>query len=60
MESVGRGWPMSRSAKRAAERSNDFGQVVSEETARGAQMLEERCLFDDDSGSKKEDKGVGW
>lgn len=50
---------MSRSAKRTAERSRDFGQVVLEETARGAQMLEDRCLFGDDNGSKKEGKGVG-
>lgn len=51
---------MSLLAKRVAERSNDLGQVVSEETARGAQMLEDRCLFGDDNGSKKEGKGVGW
>jgi hypothetical protein len=58
--SVGRGRPMSRSAKCAAERSNDLGQVVSEVTARGAQILEGCCLFDDANGSKKEGRGVGW
>ena len=51
---------MSRSTKRVAERSNDFGQVMSEEIARGAQMLENCFLFDDDNGSRKEGKGAGW
>jgi len=60
MVSAGRGWPMSRSAKREEGRSNDFGQVVSEGTARGAQILEGCCRFNDDSGSKKEGRGVGW
>ena len=45
---AGRGCPMPR----VAERSNDFGQVLSEETARGAQILEDCCLFDDDNGLK--------
>jgi len=57
---VSRGWPISRSAKRTAERSNDFGQVVSEGIARGAQILEGCCLVDGENGSKKEDKGAGW
>ena len=50
---------MSRSAKRE-ERSIDFGQVVSEGNARGAQMLEGCCRFDDGKGTKKEGNGVGW
>lgn len=51
---------MSRSAKREEESSIDFGQVVSEGNARGAQMLGCCCRFNDDNGSKKEGKGVGW
>ena len=54
--SAGRGGPKSR----VAVRSNDFGQVLSEEIARGAQILEDCCLFDDDNGSKKGGKGAGW
>lgn len=50
---------MTGSVKRAAERSNDFGQEGSEEIARGAQMLEDCCLFGDGDGSKNEDKGAG-
>jgi len=51
---------MSRSAKREEESSIDFGQVVLEGTARGAQMLGGCCRFNDANGSKKEGKGVGW
>lgn len=60
MVRVGRGRPMSRSAKRAEESSIDFGQVESEGIARGAQIFEGCCLFNDDNGSKKEGREVGW
>lgn len=54
--SAGRGGPMSR----VAERSNDFGQVLSEESARGAHILGGCCLFGGDNGLKKDGKGAGW